>query len=199
MRKLVPYTMPDGSRPASRLPVILSAVLAVAVVVLLALNVYQYSASKELGERVSEIERRASAQIPSAVPINVEQSSSPQYQAMIAVLRHYAPSIEYKLRLEDVYSSNAFFIPRDNSMLYHIYVCPYYDHSVDYKIMNKNYAESLGYLPCPKCIGPDSAAFNASYSQYRAVSDLIDLIYNGTESDWIALGASLQSSDSQGT
>ena len=189
-RKLISYTMPDGRRPAGRFSVILSAVLAVAVVVLGGLNVYQYSAMKELKEQTSKAQHQASVHIPVAVPTNADQSSSPQYQAMITVLQTVAPSIEYKLRLEDIYASNAYIVSNDGTKLYHLYECPYYDHS--------NYAESLGYRPCPKCVASDSEVFLESYAHYRAISDLIDLIYNGTESDWMTLGASLQSSDSQG-
>ena len=197
-RKLIPYTMPDGRRPAGRFSVILSAVLAVAVVVLGGLNVYQYSAMKELSERSSSVERQAPAQIPVAVPTNADPSSSPQYQAMITVLKTVAPSIEYKLHLEDVYASNAYIVSHDGTNLYHRYECPYYDHSNEFMILSTNYAESLGYHPCPKCVASDSEVFLESYAHYRAISDLIDLIYNGTESDWMTLGASLQSSDSQG-
>ena len=196
-RKLIPYTMPDGRRPAGRFSVILSAVLAVAVVVLGGLNVYQYSAMKELKEQTSKAQHQASVHIPVAVPMNTDQSSSPQYQAMITVLQTVAPSIEYKLRLEDIYASNAYIVSNDGTKLYHLYECPYYDHSNEFMILSTNYAESLGYHPCPKCVASDSEVFLESYAHYRAISDLIDLIYNGTESDWMALGTSLQPSNSQ--
>lgn len=196
-RKLIPYTMPDGRRPAGRFSVILSAVLAVAVVALGGLNVYQYSAMKEPSERSSSVEHQAPAQIPVVVPTNAGPSSSPQYQAMITVLKAVAPSIEYKLHLEDVYASNAYIVSHDGTKLYHRYECPYYDHSNEFMILSTNYAESLGYRPCSKCVASDSEVFLESYAHYRAISDLIDLIYNGTESDWLSLGTSLQSPNSQ--
>ena len=196
-RKLIPYTMPDDRQPAGRFSVILSAVLAVAVVVLGGLNVYQYSAMKELSEQSSSMEHQAPAQIPVAVPTNADPSSSPQYQAMITVLKTVAPSIEYLAHESDVYHSNAFFVPNDGTKFYHRFECPYYDHSVGFFVYNSANAEGNGYSPCPLCVDEDSAVCKDSFSHYNAVSDLIDLIYNGTESDWMTLGVSLQSSNSQ--
>ena len=197
MRKLVPYTMPDGSRPASRLPVILSAVLAVAVVALLALNVYQYAAGAELRKQVYDLE----AQMPAPqmlAPLAAGPDDSATFKAVDAVLNNYAPSIEYILMLEDVMNSNSYVVPNDGTMLYHRYGCPYFDYSIEFYIFNRNYAESHGYLPCSKCVGHDTAVFSNIMYHYSSIRDLLDLIHYGTESDWTALGASLQSSNTQG-
>lgn len=196
-RKLIPYTMPDDRQPTGRFPVILSTVLAVAVVVLGGLNIYQYSAMQELSEQASGAWHQAPVQTPVAVPTNADQSSSPQYQAMITVLKTVAPSIEYMAHEADIYHSNAFFVPNDGTTFYHRFECPYYDHSVGFFVYNSANAEVNGYSPCPLCVDENSAVCKDSFLHYNAVSDLVGLIYNGTESDWMTLSASLQSSNSQ--
>lgn len=197
MRKLVPYAMPDGSRPASRLPVILSAVLAVAVVALLALNVYQYAAGAELRKQVDDLEAQTPAPQMLA-PLAAGPDDSATFKAVDAVLNNYAPSIEFIVQQMDILNSNARIAPDDGTMLYHRYGCPYFDSSKRFYVFNPEYAESRGYLPCSKCVGHDTAVFSNISFHYSSVQDLLDLIHYGTESDWMALGASLQSSNTQG-
>lgn len=166
--------------------------LSAAVAVLLALNVYQYAAGASLRAQVksSAPSSPVSAQVISLA--NIEETNSPQFDAMIAVLKDAGPSMEQLLYLIDVYCSNAFFAPSDGSRLYHCYFCSDYDLTAPHLIMNKNFAESEGYSPCPKCIGPDSFAFEAFfYGCCYPVSNLLDLIQYGSESDWMEAGAAL--------
>lgn len=191
MRKLVPYAMPDGSRPASRLPVILSAVLAVAVVALLALNVYQYAAGAELRKQVDDLEAQTPAPQMLA-PLAVGPDDSATFKAVDAVLNIYAPSIEYVLTLSDIMYANSYVVPLDGTMLYHRFGCPYFDSSNNHYVLNLNYAEELGYLPCSKCVSPESAAYQSVAYYHSSVQSLLNLILYGTETDWMQRAASLQ-------
>ena len=185
MRKLVPYTMPDGSRPASRLPVILSAVLAVAVVALLALNVYQYAAGAELRKQVYDLE----AQMPAPqmlAPLAAGPNDSEAYKAMDAILNSYAPSIWYILDQMEFLSSYARVVPTDGTMTYHRYGCPNCD-TTEFVIHNVNYLESHGYLPCSRCESTDSATYNVILYHYGSVKEFLNLIEYGTEASWLQL------------
>lgn len=187
MRKLVPYTMPDGSRPASRLPVILSAVLAVAVVALLALNVYQYAAGAELRKQVDDLEAQTTAPQMLA-PLAAGPNDSAAYKAMDVILNSYAPSIWYILDQMEFLSSYARVVPYDGTMLYHRYGCPYCD-TTEFVVHNVNYLDSNGYFPCDKCEPSDSATYNTILYHYIAVNELLNLIEYGTEASWLQLAA----------
>ena len=177
-------------RPGSKTTFFLSATVAV----LLALNVYQYAAGASLRAQVksSVPSSPVSAQV---IPLaNIEETNSPQFDAMITVLRDAGPSIERLLYYSDIYCSNAFFVPSDGSRLYHCYFCPDYDLTAPHRIMNENFAEAEGYSACPTCIGPGSFAFEAFfYDCCYPVSNLLDLIQYGSESDWMEAGAALTS------
>ncbi len=188
MRKILQSIASRFRRPRSKTTVLLS----LAVAVLLALNVYQYAAGVSLRAQL-----QASSPQPSVptqvIPLaNIDETNSPQYDAMIAVLKDAGPSIERLIYYSDIYYSNAFFVPSDASMLYHRYNCPAYDSSVSHYIMNKNFAESEGYSPCSLCVDYDSIAFDSIfYGCFNPLYDLLDLIQYGSESDWMEAGAAL--------
>lgn len=190
MRKLIPYTMPDGSRPASRLPIILSAMLAVAVVALLALNVYQYAAGAELQKRVDDLEAQTPAPQMLA-PLAAGPNDSAAFKAVDTVLNSYVSSINSTLDQVIFLASYARVISNDGTRFYHRYGCPYCstDEFVIYSIGN---AQKDGYSPCPTCSSPDSAVAKKIQADIDSMCNLLDLIQNGTESSWVRRAASLQ-------
>lgn len=189
MRKILQSIASRFRRPRSKTTVLLS----LAVAVLLALNVYQYAAGASLRAQL-----QASSPQPSmpaqVIPLaSIDETNSPQYDAMIKVLRAAAPAIEYMRYETEVYYHNSFIVPTDASSLFHREDCPYYDHTDTFYFYNRSNAEYRGYLPCPKCISEDSAVYNAYKVTDTAVSVILNMIYNSTESDWMEVAAELQS------
>lgn len=175
-------------RPVSRVTVLLS----LAVAVLLALNVYQYAAGSSLRAQLQASSPQPSAPVQVVPLASIDETNSPQYDAMIAVLKNAGPSIELLLHDYDTYYSNAFFASFGGGKFYHRYSCSAYDESTPHYIMNKNLAESEGFSPCPLCIPSDSTEFQINFDIcYSPVSNLLNLIKYGSESDWMEAGAAL--------
>lgn len=188
MHKILQSIASRFRRPCSKTIVFLSAT----VVVLLALNVYQYAARASLRAQL-----QASSPQPSTpaqvIPLaSIDETNSPQYDAMIAVLKDVGPSIELLLYDYDAYYSNAFFASFSGGKFYHRHSCSAYDESAPYYIMNENLAESEGFSPCPLCIPSDSTEFQSNFNIcYWPVSNLLNLIKYGSETDWMEAGTAL--------
>lgn len=170
--------------------------LSISVAVLLALNVYQYISGASLRAQIKKSALPSSAPAQSISFANIEETNSPQFDAIITVLRTAAPAIEYMQHETEIYYHNSFIVPTDASSLFHREDCPYYDHADTFYCYNRNNAEYHGYLPCPKCISEDSAVYTLYKVRDNSVSIILDMIYNATESDWIEVAAELQSSAS---
>lgn len=182
MRKLVPYAMPDGSRPASRLPVILSAVLAVAVVALLALNVYQYNT-------VSDLESQLYTQGQELATAKSDLNDAEyDIESMKAVMLNEADSISYLTTCASLSHFLVRFVPDDGSGLYHRINCPVSDLSRGW-ILNEEAAEDQGFRSCPICNGTDTAVYQDFTQKTNSVFDFVDLIQNGDDRDWYIYGS----------
>lgn len=190
MRKLVPYTMPDGSRPASRLPVILSAVLAVVVVVLLALNVYQYNT-------VSGLESQLYTQGQELSNVKADLTDAEyDIESMQAVMLDEADSISYLATCASLSHFLVRFVPDDGSGLYHRINCPVLDLSRGW-VLNEEAAEDQGFRPCPICNSADTAVYQDFTQKTNSVFDFVDLIQNGDDRDWYIRGSIDRARNSQ--
>ena len=164
-RKLIPYTMPDGRRPAGRFSVILSAVLAVAVVVLGGLNVYQYSAMKELREQLSDKSK-------SFDELQVKYSdTSDQVIDMKNILVEKKEAAQRVASLAGICDAYVRFVS-EGSNYYHRLGCPNLNLERFYAF-NLVAAEKFGYVPCPECSSSSSEIA-------QEISDDISKIYNLT-------------------
>ena len=182
MRKLVPYTMPDGSRPASRLPVILSAVLAVAVVVLLALNVYQYNT-------VSDLEAQLYTQGQELTNVKADLTKAEHdINSMRDALLYEADSIEYMAHYGSFSYSLMYVAPNDWTGLYHRINCPILNSSTDWlltgSVLDEESAESRGLTACPLCDDTSSLSFQELAKHSNSVFDFVDLVRNGNDTEW---------------
>ena len=156
MRKLVPYTMPDGSRPASRLPVILSAVLAVAVVALLALNVYQYAAGAELKAEYNSIQSQLSEKDHTISELQARISDKTnEIIEMKDVLVRKEDAARFISLYALFFDSSARIVPA-GSDVYHRYGCPELDISKGFFIFNIEFADGTDRHPCPECASENS-------------------------------------------
>lgn len=187
MRKLVPYAMPDGSRPASRLPVILSAVLAVAVVALLALNVYQYNT-------VSDLESQLYTQGQELATAKSDLNDAEyDIESMKAVMLNEADSIEYMAHYGAFSYTLMRVAPNDQTGLYHRINCSILNSSTDWlingSILDAEAAESRGLTACPLCDDTSSLSFQELAKHSNSVFDFVDLIRNGDDRDWYIYGS----------
>lgn len=164
-RKLISYTMPDGRRPAGRFSVILSAVLAVVVVVLGGLNVYQYSAMKELREQLSDKSK-------SFDELQVKYSdTSDQVIDMKNILVEKKEAAQRVASLAGICDAYVRFVS-EGSNYYHRLGCPNLNLERFYAF-NLVAAEKFGYVPCPECSSSSSEIA-------QEISDDISKIYNLT-------------------
>lgn len=180
MRKLVPYTMPDGSRPASRLPVILSAVLAVAVVALLALNVYQYNT-------VSDLESQLYSQRQELTNVKADLTKAEHdIASMKDALLYEADSIEYIANHGTTAYNRARIVPDDGSGLFHRINCISLDplELVLSPVLDRQTAQDLSFSPCPLCDDVNSLAFQDYAKNSNSVFDFVDRVRNADDQEW---------------
>lgn len=182
MRKLVPYTMPDGSRPASRLPVILSAVLAVAVVALLVLNIYQYNT-------VSDLESQLYTQRQELTNVKADLTKAEHdISSMKDALLYEADSIEYMAHYGTFSYSLMRVAPNDWTGLYHRINCSILNSSTDWlltgSILDEESAESRGLTACPLCDDTNSLSFQELSKNSNSVFNFVDLVRSGDDMAW---------------
>lgn len=168
-RKLIPYTMPDGRRPAGRFSVILSAVLAVAVIVLGGLNVYQYFSVSAQAKKLKEVEQSlSSAKANYAV-------SSRSLDDITAVLNSQVDQLENVTSVAGLLYLSVRYVP-EGSNVYHRYNCPNLEGASRYYIMNPELASSLGYVPCAECEDINSQPCQEFVKKTTSILDLANLI-----------------------
>ena len=178
MRKLVPYTMPDGSRPASRLPAILSAVLAVAVVVLLALNVYQYNT-------VSDLEAQLYTQGQELATAKSDNNDlSVRLDNIMVVLENDTDELDYILQQAAFAYLSVRVVPNSEDNTYHRLNCPILEGMDRFYVFNPELANKLGYSPCIECESLNSSPAQEFQSNITSIRDLADLIRNGDDKSW---------------
>lgn len=161
---------------------ILVGLLTAALVVSGAFNAYQYSVGASLHAQVDDLE----AQLDQKTSDYAYVQS--QIDSMKSVLYYEAGSIEYIAHQASMALIRARIVSSDE--VYHRINCPLLSESelVLAPVIDESFANSSGFSPCFFCNSSDSLAFQQYCENSNSVFDFIDLIRNGSDTDWYIQG-----------
>lgn len=164
--------------------------LTAALVVSGAFNAYQYSTQVGLQAQIKDLESQVHKIDQDYTKVQADYvTAKNQIECIHAILNDRADSISYLATRATALDILIRAASIDGSMLYHRIDCAYSGRSI---LMQRSYAESLGYRPCPVCCDDNSAISQEFNDNYNSVLDLLKLIHDGSDRDWYIAGTVLK-------
>ena len=168
---------------------LLVGLLAVALVVSGAFNAYQYSVGASLHAQIDNLESQLDQKTSDYAKLQTDYADmQSQIDSMKSVLYYEAGSIEYIAHQASMALIRARIVSSDE--VYHRINCPLLSESelVLAPVIDESFANSSGLSPCFFCNSRDSLAFQQYCENSNSVFDFIELIRNGSDTDWYIQG-----------